>query len=81
MELNKRAGICYTCDTWMAAGEVHVQVGDPVWICYLCGEDLGDFATIPAGDCIECGHIVCEEHFGRYDESDCAVTCTRCLTT
>lgn len=49
------------------------------WYCRLCGEDLGDFSTVPAGDCGTCERIVCENCWGHYDERTCEVTCVVCV--
>lgn len=47
------------------------------WVCYIGGEDLGDFAEVASGDCVKCGRIVCELHY-EYDEQTGEVTCDRC---
>jgi hypothetical protein len=56
-----------------------MTVAEPVWVCSVCGKDLGDHATVASGDCVECEQVVCENHFGAYDEERAEVTCTRCV--
>ncbi|MCZ7478864.1 hypothetical protein [Micromonospora sp. WMMC273] len=48
--------------------------GELVWVCGVCGQELGDFSQVASGDCVFCELIMGECCF-VYDERKAEVSC------